>query len=309
MKKRILLLIFLSLPALILSGCAPVVEDKDVPENYSVYASFLPAYMLSDLIVTEEIPGMNLGLLIQPQDGCMRNYTLSDWDQYVAVNSDAVILIGNGFESFEQGFMNLGENGPSVISASSSLILDSSGQTNNEESHLYGANPWLFLSVDGGLQLTEAIAANMIALDPDYEHVYIKNLKNAYEKFSALLEELSDANHTIDHQKRTALLHEGLIYTANDLNLNVVVRIDRESGEYMDDASLSEMLVTLKENKTEVVLIENQAPKQLIESLKAEGFEIAAIDTLSAGSAQNGGDAYFERMLENIKTIEKTYKK
>lgn len=309
MKKRILFLLFLVMPALILSGCAPVVGDKDIPENFSIYASFLPAYMLSDLIVTEDIPGMNLNLLIQPQDGCMRNYVLSDWDQYIAVNSDAVILIGNGFESFEQGLMNLGEEGPSVISASSSLILDASCQTDNEESHLYGANPWLFLSASGGLQLTEAIAANMIALDPDYESVYIGNLKSAYEKFESLSESILEVKSAVDHQKRTALLHEGLIYIANDFALNVVTRIDRESGEYPDETSLSQMLKTLKESNAEVVLIEKQAPKSLLEALRAAGYEIALIDTLSAGGAQNGAEAYFERMLENARAIENAFKK
>ncbi len=309
MKKGIIILIFFVLAALILSGCAPIVEDKDMPENFSIYASFLPAYMLADLIVTEEIPGMNLNLLIQPQDGCMRNYVLSDWDQYIAVNTDAVILIGNGFESFEQSLMNLGENGPSIISASSSLVLDTSYPAENEESHLYGANPWLFLSVDGGLQLTEAICANMIALDPDYENIYIKNLKQAYEKFGALSETVSDVNNTIDHEKRTALLHEGLIYIANDFDLNVVSRIERESGEYPDEASLCEMLETLSDSNTQVVLIEKQAPKLLLEVLRAHQYEIVLIDTLSAGGTQNGAEAYFERMLKNIGIIEKTYKK
>jgi len=304
MKKRMYVLLTLILPALILSGCAPVVKESDVPEDFGIYASFLPVYMLSDLIIDEDIPGMNLHLLIQPQDGCMRSYALSDWDQYVLMNADAVILIGNGFESFESAIMNMGENGPGVISASSSLVLDSSGIGETDESHLNGANPWLFLSVDGGLNLTEAIAANMIALDPDYEQRYIQNLNEAYGRFEKLKKETESISANIRSQKRVALAHEGLIYVANDLGLNVVARIDRESGEYPDDASLSNMLNKLSESGAEVVLLEKQAPNTLTQALKAQGYEVVCIDTLSAGAPRNGAEDYFERMIENARAIE-----
>ena len=309
MKKRSIFILILILPALILSGCAPVVKDTDIPENFNIYASFLPAYMLSDLIIDEDIPGMNLRLLIQPQDGCMRSYALSDWDQYVALNADCVILIGNGFESFENVLMSIGENGPGVISASSSLVLDASGAGDNDESHLNGANPWLFLSPDGALQLTEAIAANMIQLDPDYEDKYVQNLNEASALFESLIHETDIIAQKIDSQKRAALAHEGLIYLANDFSINVVQRIDRESGEYPDNAFLTDMLNKLSESGAEVVLVEKQAPNALTDALKSAGYEVVFIDTLSSGAPENGAKAYFERMRENARAIEQAFSK
>lgn len=308
MKKKICVFLIVILPALILSGCAPVVNDEDIPENFSIYASFLPVYMLSDMIISD-IPGVNLHLLIQPQDGCMRNYGLSDWDQYVLMNADATILIGNGFESFESAVMSMGENGPSVISASSSLVLDSSGTGDTDESHLNGANPWLFLSADGGLSLIEAIAANMIALDPDYEAKYIQNLNLAYDRFEKLKNEIDSIRENIDTQKRVALAHEGLIYVANDFGLNVKVRIDRESGEYPDESFLEETLSKLEKADAEIVLVEKQAPNALTEALKAAGYPVVYIDTLSAGVPQNAAKAYFERMIENARAIEAAFRK
>ena len=308
MKKKICVFLIAILPALILSGCAPVINEDDIPENFSIYASFLPVYMLSDMII-DDVPGMNLHLLIQPQDGCMRNYALSDWDQYVLMNADAAVLIGNGFESFEDVVMRMGENGPSVISASSSLHLDSSGAGDTDESHLNGANPWLFLSADGGLNLVEAIAANMIALDPDYEDKYIRNLNQAYGSFENLKKEIETIKGNIDSEKRVALAHEGLIYTANDFALNVVLRIDRESGEYPDAAFLEDMLKKLEAAKADAVLLEKQAPDALTGALKDAGYAVVKIDTLSAGTPQNGAQAYFERMTENARAIEKAFRK
>lgn len=308
MKKKICVFLIAILPALILSGCAPVVNEDDIPEKFNIYASFLPAYMLSDMII-DDIPGMNLHLLIQPQDGCMRNYVLSDWDQYVLMNADAAILIGNGFESFESAVMNMGENGPGVISASSSLVLDSSGTGDTDESHLNGANPWLFLSADGGLSLIEAIAANMIALDPDYEAKYIENLNDAFSRFEELQKEIEAVSENIDTQKRVALAHEGLIYAAKDFGLNVALRIDRESGEYPDETFLQDMLSKLNEANAEVVLIEKQAPNALAEALKTAGYQVVCIDTLSSGTPQDASEAYFERMMENVRAIEAAFGK
>ena len=309
MKNRKLYLCVTVILALILSGCAPVVDDKDIPENYNIYASSLPSYMLSDLVIGENVPGMKLHLLIQPQDGCMRSYNLSDWDAYMAMNADAVILIGNGFEAFESALMGLGENGPSVISASSSLVLDSTGYSENEESHLYGANPWLFLSVQGGLDLTEAIAANMIALDPDYEEIYIKNLNEAYERFEKMKNEIALLREKTDSEMPVALAHEGLGYIANDFGLNVVAQIDRESGAYPEDGELKDMLRMLSESGAQAVLIEKQAPNALLRAFEEAGYIVVLIDTLSAGTGQTGGEAYFERMLENARAVSGAIKK
>ena len=265
--------------------------------------------MLSDLVIGENVPGMKLHLLIQPQDGCMRSYNLSDWDAYMAMNADAVILIGNGFEAFESALMGLEENGPSVISASSSLVLDSTGYSENEESHLNGANPWLFLSVSGAYDLTEAIAANMIALDPDYEEIYIKNLNEAYERFEKMKNEIALLREKTDSEMPVALAHEGLGYIANDFGLNVVAQIDRESGAYPEDGELKNMLRMLSESGAQAVLIEKQAPNALLRAFEEAGYTIVLIDTLSAGTAQTGGEAYFERMLENACAVSGAIKK
>ncbi len=48
-------------------------------------------------------PGITLKCLVQPQDGCLRNYELSDWDAALLGSADAAILSGRGLESFESG--------------------------------------------------------------------------------------------------------------------------------------------------------------------------------------------------------------
>lgn len=132
---------------------------------------------------------MRLHQQVQPQDGCLRNYTLSDWDLYTASNADALILAGSGLESFADTVSSLGENGPAVARVLGSLVL------RTEEwgsAHFSGVNPWLFLSVEGARQISEAIAANMLELDPACENLYLANLHVADERLSALKTEMAD---------------------------------------------------------------------------------------------------------------------
>jgi len=199
MKKRMYVLLTLILPALILSGCAPVVKESDVPEDFGIYASFLPVYMLLDLIIDEDIPGMNLHLLIQPQDGCMRSYALSDWDQYVLMNADAVILIGNGFESFDayrEAVMtrNDMQKAEKAVRDHGEKLRSASDRCAELESRLEGKKP-----VD--ISLVNAAHAEVTAkwngLDRAVRELYIRRENNAgavrtMEKLALQEEKLSD---------------------------------------------------------------------------------------------------------------------
>lgn len=300
--KRIIALILLFTVALTATGCKPLVDDQDIPESFTVYASFYPIYALAALIIDEDIPGFTLHQLVQPQDGCLRDYTLSDWDAYL-INSaaDAVIWGGGGLESFAQAFYDLGENGPAVISAMSALVLKSGEQSEDSEAegHFNGVNPWLFLSVDGAEQITEAICANMLALDEPYAELYYKNMEDAYERFQALRSEMAEIMSACDRGARVALMQEGLIYFADEWDLNVVCTIEHESGVDESDQMLAIALNQLSDCQVQAVFLEKQAPQALTEALEAAGYRVARIDTLATGREDEGAEGYFTKMRDN----------
>ena len=81
------------------AGCKRIVEPEN--KSISVYATFWPIYAMTDAAM-EGIPDAELKLLVQPQDGCLRNYQLSDWDAaLLSADADAIIMGGRGLESFE----------------------------------------------------------------------------------------------------------------------------------------------------------------------------------------------------------------
>ena len=73
-----------------LSGCQRLVEPEN--ESISIYATFWPIYALSDAVM-RDIPDAQLKLLAQPQDGCLRDYQLSDWDAaLLSADADAILM-------------------------------------------------------------------------------------------------------------------------------------------------------------------------------------------------------------------------
>lgn len=311
MKRGILraCAIIICIPVL-LSGCAPLVDDADIPDDFTIYASFYPIYALSALII-DGIPGMTLNQLIQPQDGCLRSYQLSDWDMALALNADALILGGRGLESFGVNFQALGGEYPAVVSAMSALELASNGVNASEyafydesASHYAGDNPWLFLSVQGAMDICEAIAASMILLDAPYAAAYRENLASALSKLEALTNDMGECLRGVYLYTPVALMHEGLGYFASELGLNSVCQIERESGVMPSTQEFEAMLTALSDAGAKVLLIEKQAPAALTRALEDAGFIVCVIDTLSTGRAEMGADGYFSAMMQNARRLQ-----
>jgi len=305
-SKRILLTVLLL--AVFLTGCRPLVKEEEIKKEYNIFASFYPVYALSGMIIDNDIPDMNLYLLVQPQDGCLRSYSLSDRDLYLAAAADAVILSGNGLESFESVLTGLGEEGPAVISITSGMILEKMNVSDNTESHFSGVNPWVFLSVDGACEMLHAIAADMAYLDPAYESAYMKNLAEAQEKMTALKASMTEIMGDEIKKVPIAVAHEGLILFANDWQLNISAYLQRESGVMPDDSELDEMLEMLRDSGAKAVLVEKQAPEAFLKLLKDAGYRCVLMDTLSTGNAGMGAQGYFDAMIENAKSIAETLK-
>lgn len=315
-KAAFIMAVLLAL--LLLTGCQSRQETQEVTQeatetvpHQTVYASFYPIYAISEMIL-KDVPEMELRQLVQPQDGCLRDYQLSDWDLYqLLLNSNAVIIGGRGLESFESTIQNLGETGPAVVTLFQNLTLDNNGAQSEDEnaSHLDEENPHLYLSARALPQILESLYAYMLVLDPAYEDVYTGNLDAALASTEELIGEYDAAQAELNAETPVALLNEALIYPANDLGLNVVCRIDRESGTNLYGGEKETMLQNLHDAGAEIVLIEKQAPDSLVYALQDEGYRVVKLDILSTGRPEAGSEGYFKVMRENLRAIQENLSK
>ncbi len=285
----------------VLAGCKRLVEPEN--QSISVYTSFWPVYALADAVM-REVPDATLHAMAQPQDGCLRDYQISDWDAAMLANADAIIIGGRGLESFESALFGMEENGPAVSAVLYNLELYNQDRAadGESESHLDGPNPHLYMSIEGAKQIVESIAATMQSLDPGYADRYVQNAQSAQERLDRLLSDNRALLAGLSGRK-VILMNEALIYAARDYGLEVADWVDRESGEGMYDNEINKCLDRLKATDCRVILIEKQAPQALTEALEGEGFSVARLDVLSAHRESEGFDAYVEAQSANARAI------
>ena len=285
-----------------LTGCRRIVEREN--ESISVYATFWPVYALTDAVM-DGVPDIALKLMAQPQDGCLRSYQLSDWDAAIlSAGADAVIMGGRGLESFESQLFGWGEASPAVSALLYNLELyNQDEQAGGEaESHLKGANPHLYLSVEGAKQIVLSAAATMQSLDPKYANQYVQNADRALERLDALLAENRAALAAYENQP-VVLMNEALVYLARDYGFVIADWIDRESGSALIGNELTACLERLGASGAKVVLIEKQAPQALVEALEAAGYAVARLDVMSAHRSDEGFDAYLAIQADNARAL------
>lgn len=298
MRKTILWMAA-ALIALPLSGCQKLVREEANPAR-TIYASFPPIYALSAPIL-EGVPGITLKCLVQPQDGCLRNYDLSDWDEALLGSADAMILSGRGLESFES---RIAGGKLAVLAATQGLTLLNNGALaaeGDEPDHFNDENPWAYLSVARAREMCSVIAAGMIALDPDYEARYEEN----FARFDGQLEALQDRMEEkviAAPEHSVAVAHEGLFYLTDELGLHVAAVVKREPGSELTGNDLKQALSDLKTSGAKAVLLETQAPKSLRDALAGAGYQLALIDTLSTHTPGSLND-YIETMDKNAQAI------
>ena len=285
-----------------LAGCRPIVPEAD--PSITVYATFYPIYALSEGVM-RDIPDTQLHCLVQPQDGCLRNYQLSDWDSALLKSgADAVIAGGRGLESFEDTLFSWGDNGPAISAVLYNLELLSQQQAADAEAlaHWQGDNPHLYMSIEGAKQLVQSISAMMLSLDPDYSDSYIANEKAALDALDALLD-ASRQNLADCAGQPVILMSESLGYVARDYSLAVAEQIEREPGTAFGDNELVAWLKRLSLSDAKVVLIEQQAPQTLVEALETAGYAVGRIDVLSTHQEGEGFDSYLEIQRKNAQAI------
>lgn len=300
MKKRLLALLIIGM--LMFSGCEPIVNEAE--ETLKIYASFYPVYSLSDMILGS-IPDIELKCLVQPQDDCLRLYDLSDWDASVlAYDADAVIIAGNGLESFENALYTFGDSGPAVITAAYSVPLYEHSAPigiENSTGHLDGENPHIYMSVSGAREMVSVIGSSVAELCPELKPTIDEAIIDADASFDAL--ESHIGNIRIDTEGTSVILmNEALIYTALDYGLDVAYQYDRESGTTLYGSSLDSAVEAFKKTGAEVVLIEKQAPAELTDALSEEGFTVICIDIMSSYHSDDSMD-YISVQYKNAAAI------
>ena len=300
MKRRIFAAMMLAV--LTLTGCS--IQVQPVESARQIYAGFYPIYALTAPLL-EGTENLQLKCLVQPQDGCLRDYALSDWDLSVlSYDADAVVIAGRGLESFESSLYAMGENGPAVITAMNGAILYNQGKSGDEESsHFETENPYYYLSIPGAIAMTEQICQGLAELYPHQAAILTENGERARRKLEGLQEECQGIAGECAG-KRVALLNEAAIYPALDYGLQVVYQFERESTTTVYGESMEQLVEELRSSGAEAVLLEDSAPTEMTDALEEAGFSLIRLNLMTAYAQDAGAEGYYEAQRSNARAIQ-----
>lgn len=302
------IMLCLCLLSMLLSGCGKKQGEAPTEAVTSIYTSFYPLYAAAEWLLAG-IPNVELNCLVQPQDGCLRNYQLSDWDLALLSSADLILAGGRGLESFESVLYALGENGPAVSAILYNMELTEQRGRNTQEdtqSHWLDANPHIYMETAGMIEIVQRVANTLILFDPAHEDIYRKNLENTLSELNALHDEISAGlSHLKDNQ--VIVMNEALVYAVREYGLKAAMFYDRESGAGMYDDDLQECLKMLGKSGAQVILIEKQAPQSLCEVLEATGYRLARMDILSTRRASEGAEGYFDAQRANVQAVKDAF--
>lgn len=299
-------LICLCLLSSLLSGCGRKGGEGEMADDgvTRIYASFYPLYALTQLI-TEGVDGVELNCLVQPQDGCLRSYELSNWDLALLGSADVVIAGGRGLESFESVLYALGEQGPAVSAVLYNMELKQQPAINTQAdtaSHWLDPNPHIYMSIDGAINILQRIASSLAIIDPAHEAEYERNLEAAQNQLEMLDTELKNSL-SFASGRKVIVINEALVYTAQQYGLEIDLCFDRESGAGLAGKELEDCLELLDGSESTIILIEKQAPQAFCEALEAAGYHLARLDVLSTRRANEGSQGYFEAQRANAQAL------
>lgn len=277
--KRYLSLVLLL--ALLLAGCADSPDrgtgpaETPQPGPLTIYASVYPVYAIARF-VTRDVENVVVHCLTQPLASCPRSYTLSDWDAALLAGADLTILGGRGLEGF-----TLPQELPQCVLMTKSELLQGEEKSADAEeaSHFEGANPWLFLSLDGLSEMAETLAVELGEADPAYAEQYLENAAAAQEAVEEARARIEEIMLPVDAGP-VAVLHEGLLYVAEDLDLYAAAVIRREPGEDLEASEFAAAVNGMTAAGVRICLVEQQAPDRLVRDLTGAGFTVVRLDTL-----------------------------
>lgn len=285
----------------LLSGCSPIV--KDVSQTTNIYTTFYPIYALTEQIA-EGVENVEIHCLVQPQDVCLRSYDLSDWDLYLlGYSADAVLSAGNGLEGFEDKLHEIGESVLPVAEVLYGVPMEQfEDVASDEESHFSGENPHVYMSLSNAAVILDNIAGTLSILDSENADSYAANCISAQEKFEQIWADVEKQTE-VCNGVTAAVMHEALLYPALECGLEIAAVFERESGEMLYGNSIEECLTELEEKKVQVVLLEQQAPRALIEVLTEAGYAVVRLDILSTYSENKGAEGYVNALIGNAQRI------
>ena len=299
-NKFILMLALSVISTMVLSGCVrtgtATAEDAVQKNNagFKIVTSFYPVY-LATINVTRDIPGVTVKNMTKPQTGCLHNYTLTPEDLKTLEQADVFIINGAGMEVFLDNVIKQQKN-LKIIEASKDiqLLKDENGEEN--------AHVWV--SITNAIAYINNIASQLAAVDTENADSYTENAELYIQKLEALKKSMHADLDKLE-KRDIIIFHEAFTTLAQDVNLNSISVIERESGTEPAPKELADIIETVIQSGIKALFAEPQYSSKAADTIAREtGAKVYTLDPVVTGEAgPDSYDDYIIKMEQNKKVL------
>jgi zinc transport system substrate-binding protein len=295
LKSRLALCLCVLLPVILLiSACGNETGiNRSEDDTFHIVTSFYPMYVFTANI-TQDIDGVSVENMTEPQTGCLHDYELSPADMKILEKANLFVINGADMESFMDEVKKAYPNLPVIeASAGITLIKDAEGED----------NPHVWVGISGAIAEVKNISQGLAKADPDHGQQYAANADAYLKKLEDQKEKMHNALKEITHRD-IITFHEAFPYFAQEFNLNIAAVIEREPGTEPTATELAETIEIIKARDVTALFVEPQYATKAAETLAAEtGIGIYTLDPFVTGPKKADPESYIKTMDENLNTL------
>lgn len=299
-------------------------------EDFVVVTSFYPMYIAA-MNVMEDVPGVTLKNLSEPQTGCLHDFQLTPEDMKLLSTADVFIINGGGIESFMEEIAKAYPN-LIVIDASEGIALlegdhDHEGETDHihEEGHDHihkdeidqsheedqahdhdeEVNAHAWMSVPLYRRQVENIANGLAEVNPKNASFYEANALG-YDTRLAKLEEKQQEVIELVKDQSAIMFHCAFDYVAEDYGLHVAFCMDLDEERQVSAGEVAEVLSIIETEDVKYIFAEELYGKSMCDMVQKEAdVTVVYLDPLNRGDYAK--DSYIEAMSRNIELIKEAF--
>jgi zinc transport system substrate-binding protein len=278
-----------------------------------IVCTILPVYILT-LNIVDQIPGIDLKLLLPPQLGCPHNYDLTPSDLIKLSQADLIIANGLGLEEFIGVSLRRAKLRTPVLLAAEKVapIRNSPEPTKahrkghkTEEGlhHDEAINGHAWVSPQAAAVMVRTIAEGLAIHDPDHAKEYRLHAEQYAQKLEGLGREMKEWVSRAKNKKVLAF-HDILAYLARDIGLTVIGVVESYPGIEPSPKEMARLITLLKDHQATAIFTEPQYSDKVIKALSREsGVPFFELDPVATG--QPAADTFEKRMKKNLEVLKK----
>lgn len=312
--KKAVFLFWISLGLCLTSG----LSAKEPGKPLRVVCTILPIYSLT-LNVINGISGVQVELLLPPQQGCPHNYDVTPGDLIKLSRTDLIITNGLGMEEFLGKALKQGHLKARVIEAAekvepivntpdarSSHYSKNSTATDHGHDHAESVNGHAWVSPKAAAVMVGTIAEGLAIQDPAHEREYRFNAKQYSMRLERLAREMK-AWVSRAKNKKCLAFHDVLAYLARDIGLTIIGVIESHPGIEPSPKDMIRLIYMLKSQKAVAIFSEPQYSDKIARTLSREsGVPLFELDPVATGKP--AADTYEKAMRKNLEILRKAVK-